>query len=157
MVPDEIRFIERFGLLMEEAGGTKTLGRVFGYLMLTGEPKTLDEISSDLLFSKATASLTVRQGLLMALIEKVSRPGQRKDYYTASIRSWTRAIENKMKVIEEWNQIILHGLSIIPADNPSARENLEGMKDYLDFCIWYMSDIDEYYERWKRGEFSDRA
>ena len=77
--PEERRFIEDFGLLFEESGGSRTLGRVFGYLLLAESPRTLDEISADLLFSKATASLTIRQGLTMRLFEKVGRPGQRKD------------------------------------------------------------------------------
>lgn len=68
---------------MENSGATKTLGRTFGYLLLADQPRTLDEIAKDLLFSKATASLTVRQGLIMHIFEKVSIPGERKAYYCA--------------------------------------------------------------------------
>lgn len=140
--------------MLEVSGGSKTLGRVFGYLMLAEKPKTLDEIAAALLFSKATASLTIRQGLIMNLFEKVSIPGHRKDYYRANIESWINATISKMNTLGEWKKIIEHGLEFVPPDNQSARQNLDRMKDYFDFILWYLSDINEYYERWEKGEIN---
>ncbi|GAB6159217.1 hypothetical protein JCM39194_24170 [Desulfotomaculum varum] len=146
-------FIEDMGLLFEKSGASRTLGRIFAYLLLADQPKTLDQIAEDLLFSKATASLTIRQGLLIQFIEKVSLPGERKTYFRVNTTAWVRAMSAKLKSLHEWEAIIARGLGMLPAENQQAAENLLAMKDYFDFINWYLSDINEYYERWQKGEF----
>ncbi|WP_027363651.1 hypothetical protein [Desulfotruncus alcoholivorax] len=44
---------------MENSSASKTPGRTFGYLLMSGQPGTMDEIAKDLLYSKATASLII--------------------------------------------------------------------------------------------------
>lgn len=150
----ELDFIEEMGLLMEKHGGSKTLGRVFAYLLLADQPKTLDEIAEDLLFSKATASLTVRQGLMLRFFEKASIPGERKAHYRADARCWIDAQSAKLEAIREWESLADVGLSLVPPGNQAARENLRSLKDYFVFLRWYLSDITEQYERWKKGEIN---
>lgn len=148
----DLQFIEDMGLLIEQSGGSKTLGRVFGYLLLAGRPKTLDEIAANLLFSKATASLTVRQGLVIRFFEKVSIPGERKDFYRVSAKNWIEVMNKKINSLAEWERLIRQGLDLVPPDNRAALENLEFMKDYFDFMRWYFSDLAEQYQRWQTGE-----
>jgi len=143
------------GLMMEKSGGSRTLGRVFGYLLLADTPRTLDQIASDLLFSKATASLTVRQGLLINFFEKVSIPGERKDYYRANVKSWVNAASDQINILLVWENLIDRGLKLLDPDNRSALENLEDMKDYFVFMRWYLCDFKEKYELWKKGEIKD--
>ena len=147
----ELRFIEDLGLLFEISNGSKTMGRVFGYLLLADRPKTLDDIASALMFSKATASLTMRQGLLTGLFEKVSLPGERKTLYRANTQSWINAMTNKMNSLHEWEKLIETGLGFIIPGNQAARDNLTGLKDYFDFLNWYLTDFTEEYTRWKKG------
>jgi predicted transcriptional regulator len=148
----ELQFIEELGLIIERSGGSKTLGRTFGYLLLADKPKTLDEIAVDLLFSKATASLTIRQGLSARFFEKVGVPGERKTYYRANVQSWINTMAEQINVLTEWRNLVESGLGFVPADNHVAQENLKGLKDYLDFMRWYLTDIGEQYECWKKGE-----
>lgn len=150
----DLSFIENMGLIFEKSGASKTLGRVFGCLLLAEQPKTLDEIAANLFFSKATASLTVRQGLALRLFEKVSIPGERKDRYRASSLSWINLMSDKVNTLVEWEKLVGHGLGILKPDNRLARENLSAMKDYFDFLRWYMGDFREKYELWKKGEIN---
>lgn len=150
----ELLFMENMGLIFERSGASKTLGRVFGCLLLAEQPKTLDEIAKDLFFSKATASLTVRQGLALRLFEKVSMPGERKDLYRASSVSWISLMTHKINALVEWEALVEQGLGVLKPDNRLARENLSAMKDYLDFLRWYMADFREQYELWKKGQIN---
>jgi DNA-binding transcriptional regulator GbsR (MarR family) len=152
MKSGELRFIEELGLLVEKSAGSRTLGRVLGYLLLADRPRNLDQISRDLLFSKATASLTVRQGQAIGIFEKVSIPGERRAYYQAATRNLINVLRNKTKSIREWQRLIDYGLGSVSPHNRKATENLQGLKDYLDFVDWYLADIDEQYKRWRRGE-----
>lgn len=148
---EELGFIEDLGMLMEKSGGARTLGRVFGYLLLTGQPKTLDQIAESLLFSKATASLTVRQGILHHFFEKVSIPGERKDYYRANVQSWINSMSDQVKTMKAWEELVHRGLALAGGENVTARENLEKLRDFLKFMGWYLSGIEEQYRLWKKG------
>lgn len=150
----ELRFMENMGLIFERSGASKTLGRVFGCLLLAEQPKTLDEIAGNLFFSKATASLTVRQGLALRLFEKVSMPGERKDLYQVRTASWINAMTNKIKTISEWEALVGQGLGLIDQGNRPALDNLLAMKDYLDFIRWYLGDFKEQYELWEKGQIN---
>ncbi len=150
--PEESKFIEDMGLLMEKSGGSRTLGRIFAYLLLADSPRTLDQIAKDLLFSKATASLTVRQGILVKFFEKVTIPGNRKDWYQANIQNWIGSTSNQINKIIDWSKVIDQGLGSLSVDNKTALEKMKEMKDYFNFIIWYYSDFGEQYQRWKKGE-----
>jgi len=149
---ERFQFVENMGLLFERSGASRTLGRVFGYLLLSGEPKTLDEIAEGLLFSKATASLTVRQGLFLHFFEKISIPGERKDHYQANAGFWIGSMSQKIDSLKEWEELVEKGLGLIDPRNKAALENLQEMKDYFNFLRWYFSDLDDQYRRWKNGE-----
>jgi DNA-binding transcriptional regulator GbsR (MarR family) len=76
------KVIEDFGLYFEQYGLPRILGRIYGLLLITDEPALgLDEMAEQLNISKASASTTARQLQAFTLIEKVSLPGDRRDYY----------------------------------------------------------------------------
>lgn len=152
-------FIESFGLLLERKGGTRSLGRVLGYLLLMDGPRTLDEIADELLFSKATASLTLRQGMVAGLFEKVTIPGERKAHFRVNVATWIGMTVEQVKWIAEWDSLIEPVLADLDPENEEARRNLTELKDYLNFVADYFSDIPEKYARWKaeRGSSSSRS
>ncbi len=152
--PQELHFIEDLGLLIEKSGGSRTLGRVFGYLLLADSPKTMDEIAAELIFSKATASLTIRQGLITRFFEKVSIPGERKTYYRANTQTWISSMSDKVNETVEWERLIELGLSSVNPDKLTVLENLKGLKDYFEFLRWYLADLTEQYECWKEGRIN---
>jgi DNA-binding transcriptional regulator GbsR (MarR family) len=76
------KVIEDFGLYFEQYGLQRILGRIYGLLLITDEPVLgLDAMAEQLGISKASASTTARQLQAFTLIEKVSLPGDRRDYY----------------------------------------------------------------------------
>ncbi|GBF35060.1 hypothetical protein DCCM_4183 [Desulfocucumis palustris] len=153
----ELDFVEEMGILWESSGATRTLGRVFGYLLLSEKPKSLDQLAKDLIFSKATASLTIRQGLMISIFEKVSIPGKRKDYYRVNINSWIDAMNQRMKILLTWETLIEKGLHSLSPGKVEAAENLRAMKDYFEFMRWYMSDFPEKLGKWRAGEIDVKS
>jgi DNA-binding transcriptional regulator GbsR (MarR family) len=76
--------IKDFGMYFEQYGMPRILGRIYGLLMISDEPMLgLDQMAAQLSISKASVSTTVRQLQAFTLIEKVTIPGDRKDYYRA--------------------------------------------------------------------------
>lgn len=150
---EELQFIEDVGMFIENSGGQRTIGRILGYLLLAEEPKSLDEIAADLLVSKATASLTVRQGLLMGLYEKTSIPGDRKIYFRINVSSWmdtySKLIHDR---VAEWERILDKAVGFIVPEQQVALANLTSMRNYYDFFEWHLSNLDERYKQWKEGK-----
>ena len=84
MTPEQRELIEEFGLLHEQMGGTRMTGRVSAWLLLCDPPlQSLTEIAEGLGVSKAAVSGAARLLLQSRLVERVSEPGHRGDYYRA--------------------------------------------------------------------------
>lgn len=73
--------IERMGLFFEKDGLPRIAGRVLGYLLLRPEPSSLDELAEALQVSKSSVSTDARMLERMGTVERVTIPGDRRDYY----------------------------------------------------------------------------
>jgi DNA-binding transcriptional regulator GbsR (MarR family) len=73
--------VERMGLVFEADGLPRSAGRILGLLFISPEPRSLDELAEALQLSKGSASSSTRLLERLGPIERVTRPGDRKDYY----------------------------------------------------------------------------
>lgn len=79
----EQRMIEAAGHATQSLGVGRVLGQIFAYLYLSPEPRTLNDLTSELGISKGSASMGVRQLEQWGALEKIWVKGDRKDYYRA--------------------------------------------------------------------------
>lgn len=60
--PDERDFVGRLGLFMEMLGGSRTMGLIYGWLMISDPPRqSIIELAAALGVSKASISTVIRQ------------------------------------------------------------------------------------------------
>lgn len=88
--------IEDFGTYIESSGGARSLGKIWGYLLISGIPKSLDDMVNDLQISKGMASLSVRQGVQIALFRKVGIPGSKRDFYQLHSDAWASTLHTSI-------------------------------------------------------------
>src|SRR5690348_12880870 len=81
MARSHAQFIEEVGVTTEGDGLPRIAGRLFGYLLVSPGPRSLDEIADALAVSKGSASTDARLLLHHGWLRRVSQPGDRKDYY----------------------------------------------------------------------------
>ena len=124
MRPDVERFIERAGLLWEQDGLPRIAGRIFALALISEESLSLDEIAESLSVSKASVSNDTRLLEHMGFIERVSRPGDRKDYYQSNERSFERAIGERVRRMHQLRELIESGRALA-VESPTVRERLE--------------------------------
>lgn len=74
-------FVSRMGQITEQDGFTRIAGRLFGYLLLSEQPCSITELATQLGVSKASVSTDARRWLETGVLERVVRPGDRRDYY----------------------------------------------------------------------------
>lgn len=89
-------FIERLGLIMETDGLPRIAGQLFGVLLLSSEPQSLDQLAARLKVSKGSVSLDARLLRQRGVIERVSRPGDRRDYYQVAPDLFRRSMEQRL-------------------------------------------------------------
>lgn len=143
--PGVQRFIEAMGIEAEADGLPRTAGRILGFLISADEPASLDQIADALQVSRASVSTNARLIEQIGAAERLSLPGDRKDYYELASRfpdrffAFTRRrTEGKLSLAEE-------ALSSIPESNQVARERI---RIWLDFHAFLLEELDRVAENW---------
>ncbi len=77
----EERFIEAMGLAHEEDRLPRIAGRLVGLLILSPDPVRFDRLAERLRVSRASISTNTRLLENMGVIQRVTRPGDRRDYF----------------------------------------------------------------------------
>ena len=77
----EERFIEAMGLAHEEDRLPRIAGRLIGLLILSPDPVRFDHLAERLRVSRASISTNTRLLENMGVIQRVTRPGDRRDYF----------------------------------------------------------------------------
>ena len=75
------RFIEGMGLALEEDRLPRIAGRLIGLLLLSPRPVRFDHLAQRLRVSRGSISTNTRLLENMGAIERVTRPGDRRDYF----------------------------------------------------------------------------
>lgn len=122
------QFIERMGLMSEADGLPRIAGRIFGYLLLTPGECSLEDLASALGVSRASVSNDTRRLAQMGLLERRSRPGDRRDYYIISPDAFRRSIEHRIGNLRRFHGLIDEARALA-SDQPEVRERLAMWED----------------------------
>ncbi len=118
------RFIERMGLLWEDEGLPRIAGRIFGLALISPDPCSLDRIAETLKVSKPSVSNDARMLHKLGLIERVSFPGDRKDYYQVTRDSVERGLETRVLRLRAFQSAIA-AASSLPIRSPEVLRRIE--------------------------------
>lgn len=141
---DDVRatFIEGMGGIGEFWGIGKAMGQIWATLYLTPGPMSMDDIVAAVGITKGHASTNLRALLRLGLVNRSTRPGDRKDYYTPQADLWAFArsvLRERQK--QEFDQALasteraLRHLDGTRTDVPAAdhrflKERLEAVRDF---------------------------
>lgn len=87
------RFIEKHALLMEADGLPRIAGRLAGLFLVEGGPISFSELADRLQASRGSVSTNTRLLVERGIIERVSLPGERQDYFQLATRPHTLHLE----------------------------------------------------------------
>jgi DNA-binding transcriptional regulator GbsR (MarR family) len=155
--PGVSQFVESVGMLLERFGLPRIGGRIFGLLMLDEEPLSLDDISRLLGVSRASVSTNLRMSEMTGVAKRVSRPGDRRDYYVGVEDMWMQGIKtSKQDSIVQMAQAARAALPNVPAHETAARERLQEVVDFAEFFAERMDQLMEDWEAYKTKMYSQR-
>jgi len=138
-------FIERMGLVAEEQGIPRIGGRMLGYLLLQKEQKSLEQIAEDLQVSKASVSLNARCLERLGVVEKVSSPGDRRDYYRIVERPWERIYAAAQEQIQRTHDVLELGVRLLGEEEEVGRRRVQ---EWQWFYAFMLDDFRSKLQRW---------
>jgi DNA-binding transcriptional regulator GbsR (MarR family) len=121
------RFIQGMAELLVPLGVPQTAARLYGYLLLSEAPVSLDHIVADLEISKSTASVAAHLLEMYTLVRRSSQRGTRRvlfqpsDDYSGMINAQKRALEQLAALIQQGAQ---------SSSNRKTRERLRTMAEF---------------------------
>lgn len=127
--PAAEQYVERMGLLWEAEGLPRIAGRILGFLALQPDAVTLDDIASTLGVSKASVSNDARRLQRLGLVERGSRPGDRRDYYVIADDLPARVAAQKLADLERLHAALTEARDL-PGTPPRVRARLGAFGDF---------------------------
>ena len=147
MTPAQRELIEEFGLLHEQMGGTRMTGRVSGWLLLCEPPvQSLTEIADGLGVSKAAVSGAARLLLTGRIVERVSEPGQRGDFYRAVPADPDSILP--LDHVHQLHRLIERSLRTV-AGRDQSQTNYALMHDMLEITAFIEAELPTLLARWR--------
>lgn len=139
-------FIEQTGIGAEADGFSRIGGRLFGALLLSAEPRSLDSLVAELGVSKASVSIEARRLLQRGVVERVGVAGDRRDYYQVIPHFFTDLVRARVARWGALRALAVRMLAAEPDRDVAVRERLAEIQAVHDFVV---ARVDEALREWQ--------
>jgi len=127
---DVMQFVEDVGLLIENAGLTRMSGRVLGWLLISDpREQSFQQLTDALQASKGSISSSTNTLIRIGLIERLSKPGERKDYFRIPEGAWHELVRSRTRAIQEIVKLADRGLELVSDKSEEKQRSLREMRD----------------------------
>ena len=138
-INNQKELVEKIGRYYEKEGFQPIAGRILGLLMIMDKEQfTFDEIVSELLISKSSASNALRNLEIRGDIEYITLPGDRKRYFQLkkkNVSNIFEEFEDKMKTAKD----LFHYIIELKEDKNS--NNAKYMEDLIKIIQFLLKEI----------------
>jgi len=142
------QFVEDAADMIAEHGLPHMAARVIGALLICVPPhRALDELAEQLDASKGAISMATQLLLRLAVIEKISIPGERRHYYQIRRDVWATLFMQKEEELERHFRITERGLRLLDGKPVEAKRRLVELLVFLDFVA---EELPGFSERWQK-------
>lgn len=139
----QARFIERIGQILESDGLTRIAGRIFGHLLLSTQPQSLEDLATALQASKGSISQDTRLLERVGALERVTHAGDRRVFYQIGDRMMGRMVALRLERFEQLREAMAEGVEAAADERVRARLN-----EFVDFHDHLLATMREARERW---------
>ena len=139
-------FIESMGLVLESDGLPRIAGRIFGLLLVSEDARSLDDLAAELRVSKGSVSTNARLLEQRGVLEQVSRPADRRDYYRVPRDLFSHTVDQRLARWQRFHEAIGAARTSLPIRSPEVRRRLE---EYEQGFAYMSQVIREALGRWR--------
>jgi DNA-binding transcriptional regulator GbsR (MarR family) len=127
------QFIQAWGTLGSKWGINRTMAQLHALLMVSADPMSTEEMMDELNISRGNVNMNIRELMDWGLVEKIHKPGDRKEYFCAEKDIWVvtkqvakerkkRELEPIIKVLEQISEV----------DGEKKDKNVKAFVDMID-------------------------
>jgi DNA-binding transcriptional regulator GbsR (MarR family) len=134
-------------LSLERMGLQRGPGRVLAYLMVATPPEqTMNDLMDALQMSKSSISTATQMLVHYKLIDRVSLPGERRDYYRMREGAWMNILASRVEELRLMREIAEEGLALLNRLPDQSTVRMQEMVDYMRFME---SELPAQVKRWE--------
>ncbi len=123
-------FIESMGLSAEADGLPRIAGRMWGYFIVRDGPFSLAELAESLQVSRGSISTNARILRDLGVLERISRPGDRQDYYQLADRPYDRLLLGYVERMRRTASHAARAQQSLPSSWQGAQNRLAEMRRF---------------------------
>jgi DNA-binding transcriptional regulator GbsR (MarR family) len=125
-------YIERIGRWWEKGTGSRTSGRILGWLMICDPPyQSSSQLSETLQVSAGSVSTQIRFMENLGIVERITFAGDRVSYFQLKPNVWTEIMWSELDQLKEWQEMAKLGAAVRPAERPERVDNIGFIADFL--------------------------
>ena len=134
-IPEEqLHFVERFGMLFEQAGHPPMLGRVLGWLLICNPPvQTQNEIADALQASMGSISSSLKILTHLLWVQRHRVPGDRRIFFSIPSGIWSNLLRKRMEFVSSLKILAEEGLEISAGESDESKSRLLEMHKVYSF------------------------
>ena len=143
---DTQHFVEEVGLFFEQVGLPRMPGKILGWLLIADPPQqSMPDLVDALQASKSSISTSTRLLIQGNLVQRISLPGKRRDYYQIQDNVWITAMNQRNQFVTAFRELAERGLLLL-ADEPEERQ--VRLKQMRDFYAFFEREMPKLLEKW---------
>ncbi len=124
-------FVEDMGGLVLVHGAPRALMRILGWMIVCEPPdQTASDVQNELRLSAGSVSTSLRYLVEMGLVDRVSRPGDRRIFYRLSAGGWELVLQHRFRAFKHIRVVAEKGVA---AAAVQASDRLHDMRDTWAF------------------------
>ena len=144
-------FVERFALLLTEAGMARTPARVFACVLAEDSGRlTAGELAGRLSVSPAAISGAVRYLTQAGVLVRAREPGERRDHYAVHEHVWPEMFTTRMAMVRRWEEAMAEAVELLGTDRPAGRR----LAETREFFAFMQAELPEMLRRWEERRAS---
>ncbi len=140
-------FVMHCGEMGSRWGFNRTIGQMYGLLVISTEALTANELSEQLNISRGNVSMGIKELQSWRLIQVQHKPGDRKEYYKPAGSIWEMANrvfeERRKREIDPTLSMLRDSLLNEPAndDEVYAQEKMHEIHDLLENITFFAAEL----------------
>jgi hypothetical protein len=153
--PSELTsYVEQWGMLFEQLGATRMMGKVLGWLLICDPPgQTARQIADAIGASISSISIATRALTQAAMIERVGVPGERSARFRVRPGMWSRLIKVRMGHLATMRELADEGLRLLDSPDAGRALRLREIQSYGEFIDRELPALlARWEEEWKGGK-----
>lgn len=123
-------FIEQMGMITQSEGMPRISGKILGLLLIEDGPFSFGEIAQRLEISRGSVSTNTRLLESLGIIDRVSKMGDRCDYFQLASDPYTKLLKGSSQRMEKSITVVQEARAELPNSWKSSQTRLENLENF---------------------------